>query len=136
MKLADITKNYGDEKIEIKKYIVDAGNNEENNEENKEVRKRGNNTKSNKTVLSGIFDFKNKLTKYMFMPFEVLNEVLMPKTGYAIKDDRSIEKSIMHKCSGQKNKRKCIKKAIRKTCRNKGNQRKKCKRTLKKKLLN
>mgnify|MGYP003982632745 FL=1 len=132
MKLADITKNYGDEKVEIKKYMVDAGN----KEENKEIRKRGNNTKGNTTVLSGIFDFKNKLTKYMFMPFEVLNEVLMPKSSSSIKDDSDIEKSIMHRCSGKKNKRKCIKKAIRKTCRNKGNQRKKCKRTLKNKLLN
>jgi hypothetical protein len=137
MKIADITKNYGDEKIEIKRYMVDAGN----KEENKELRKRGNNTKSNKengnkTVLSGVFDFKNKLTKYMFMPFEVLNEVFMPKTDYAIKDDVAIEKSITHRCSGQKNKRKCIKKAIRKTCRNKGTHRKKCKRTLKNKLLN
>ena len=60
----------------------------------------------------------------------------MPKPGSSIKDDSDIEKSIMHRCSGKKNKRKCIKKAIRKTCRNKGNQRKKCKRTLKNKLLN
>ena len=137
MKVADIAKNFGDEKIEIKKYMVDAGN----KEGNKEIRKRGNSKKinketANKTVLSGIFDFKNKLTKYMFMPFEVLNEVLMPTPESAIKDDGDIEKSIMHRCAGKKNKRKCIKKAIRKTCRNKGNERKKCKRTLKYKLLN
>ena len=127
MKLGDITKNYGDEKIEIQKHIVDAGN-KSDNKKSKE--------KSNTSALSGIFDLKNKITKYMFMPFEVLNEVLMPKSGSSIKDTDAIEKSIIQKCSGKKNKRKCIKRAIRKTCRNKGNQKTKCKRTLKNKLLN
>lgn len=131
MKLGDITKNYGDEKIEIQKHMVDAGNKSDNKSDNKKSKEN-----SNTSALSGIFDLKNKITKYMFMPFEVLNEVLMPKSGSSIKDIDAIEKSIIQKCSSKKNKRKCIKRAIRKTCRNKGNQKKKCKRTLKNKLLN
>ena len=55
MKLGDITKNYGDEKIEIQKHIVDAGN-KSDNKKSKE--------KSNTSALSGIFDLKNKITKY------------------------------------------------------------------------
>ena len=127
MKLENVLKNFGDEKLEIKKFTVNADKKEKIEES------------ANKKIL---FDFKDKLTKYMLMPFQVFNEVFIPKdsvdykTGDDSNDNDRESNEIMKKCSRKKNKRKCIKKAIRKTCRRKGNMRKMCKKTMKKKLLN
>ena len=119
MKIENLLKKFGDEKLEIKKFTVNA--------DEKEKKEKS----ANKNIL---FDFKDKLTKYMLMPFQVFNEVFIPKDSV---DDKTGDDSneIMKKCNGKKNKRKCIKKAIRKTCRRKGNMRKMCKKTMKKKLL-
>jgi hypothetical protein len=134
MKLENVLKKFGDEKLEIKKFTVNADKKEEKE-------KSANNNM--------LFDFKDRITKYMLMPFQVFNEVFIPKGSGDDKtgddktgDDKTGDDSndnesnkIMKKCNGKKNKRKCIKKAIKKTCRRKGNMRKICKRTLKRKLL-
>lgn len=122
MKLENVLKQFGDEKLEIKKFTVNAD-------------KKGQSEETIKKTPKGIFrDLKDKMAKYMFMPFQVFNEVFIPKDSV---DDKTGDDSneIMKKCSGKKNKRKCIKKAIKNTCRRKGTMRKICKKTLKKKLL-
>lgn len=122
MKLENVLKNFGDEKLKIKKFTVNAD-------------KKGQSEETIKKPPKCIFrDLKDKMVKYMFMPFQVLNETFIPKESIDDNDTESNE--IMKKCSGKKNKRKCIKKAIKKTCRRKGTMRKICKKTLKKKLLN
>jgi len=126
MKLENVLKKFDDEKLEIKKFTVSADKTEKKDK------------RSNKNIL---VDFKDKITKYMLMPFQVLNEVFMPKKMDISINSNNIESNdtegdeIMQKCNGKKKKRKCIKKAIKKTCRRKGNMRKICKRTLKRKLL-
>lgn len=126
MKIENVLKKFGDEKLEIKQFTVNAD------------KPKKTNKSSSKNIL---VDFKDKMTKYMFMPFQVFSEVFMPKNSMNESlGNESIGNNldgdeIIKKCSGKKNKRKCIKKAIKKTCRRKGNMRKMCKRTLKKQLL-
>lgn len=136
MKIENVLKKFGDEKLEIKQFTVNAD------------KPKKTNKSSSKNIL---VDFKDKMTKYMFMPFQVFSEVFMPKNSMneSLGNESIGNESIGHesignnldgdeiikKCSGKKNKRKCIKKAIKKTCRRKGNMRKMCKRTLKKQLL-